>query len=107
EAMRGLARAVSGYPGRKNLIWLSGSFPIQIEPDPASPDEFRNMRSFQDQIRTTSSLLATSRVAIYPVDVRGLQSKGVDISVATAENQFMNDPAPASAQGVISTSASN
>ena len=27
EAMEGLARSVSGYPGRKNLIWLSGSFP--------------------------------------------------------------------------------
>ena len=26
-AMKGMARAVSGYPGRKNLIWLSGSFP--------------------------------------------------------------------------------
>ena len=35
EAMKGMARAVSGYPGRKNLIWLSGSFPVQIEPDPA------------------------------------------------------------------------
>jgi len=107
EAMRGLARAVSGYPGRKNLIWLSGSFPIQIEPDPASPDEFRNMRSFQDQIRTTSSLLATSRVAVYPVDVRGLQSKGIDISVATAENQPMSDVAPGAVHGVIATSPSS
>ena len=106
EAMRGLARAVSGYPGRKNLIWLSGSFPIQIEPDPASPDEFRNMRSFEDQIRTTSSLLATSRVAVYPVDVRGLQSKGIDISVATAENQPMSDVAPGAVHGVIATSPS-
>ncbi len=107
EAMQGLARAVSGYPGRKNLIWLSGSFPVQIEPDPASPDEFRNVADFQDAIRQTGSLLATSRVAVYPVDVRGLQMKGVDISVATAENQVMSDVAPGSAHGVISTSASN
>ena len=28
-AMKGIARAVSGYPGRKNLVWLSGSFPVQ------------------------------------------------------------------------------
>ncbi len=107
EAMKGIARAVSGYPGRKNLVWLSGSFPVQIEPDPASTDPFRNMRGFEDEIRATSSLLATSRVAVYPVDVRGLQSKGIDISAATAENQIMTEVTPGVAQGVVSTSPSN
>jgi VWFA-related protein len=106
-AMRGLAQAVSGYPGRKNLLWLSGSFPVQIEPDPASTDPFRNFRGFEDQIRTTDSLLATSRVAVYPVDVRGLQSLGIDISVATAENQMMNDVSPGVAHGVVAPSSSN
>jgi len=106
-AMRGIAQAVSGYPGRKNLIWLSGSFPVQIEPDPASTDPFRNFRGFEDQIRATDSLLATSRVAVYPVDVRGLQSKGIDISVATAENTTMNDVAPGVAHGVVAPSSSN
>ena len=107
EAMKGLARAVSGYPGRKNLVWLSGSFPVQIEPDPASTDPFRNVRGFEEQIRATSSLLATSRVAVYPVDVRGLQSKGIDISVATAENQIMTDVSPGVAQGVTAASPSS
>jgi VWFA-related protein len=93
-AMRGIARAVSGYPGRKNLVWLSGSFPINIEPDPASSDPFRNVRGFEAEIRDTSSLLATSRVAAYPVDVRGLQSKGIDIATSQAESQFMTDVAP-------------
>jgi VWFA-related protein len=107
EAMKGLARAVSGYPGRKNLVWLSGSFPVEIEPDPASTDPFRNMRGFENEVRSTSSLLATSRVAVYPVDVRGLQSKGIDISIATAETQVMNDAVPVTGQGVVSASSSN
>lgn len=106
-AMKGMARAVSGYPGRKNLIWLSGSFPVEIEPDPASSDPFRNVRSFEDDIRTTASLLATSRVAVYPVDVRGLQSKGIDISMAASETQFMNDPAPGTAPRAVASSASS
>ena len=106
-AMKGMARAVSGYPGRKNLIWLSGSFPVNIEPDPASDDPFRNVRSFEDEIQTTSSLLATSRVAVYPVDVRGLQGKGIDIAMAASETQFMNDPAPGTAPRVIASSASS
>jgi len=107
EAMRGLARAVSGYPGRKTLLWLSGSFPVQIEPDPASTDPFRNVRGFEDRIRASSTLLATSRVAVYPVDVRGLQSKGIDISVATAENQPMSDVLPGVARGVTAASPSS
>ena len=107
ESMKGIARAVSGYPGRKNLIWLSGSFPIQIEPDPLSTDEFRNVQGFESEIRSAATLLATSRVAVYPVDVRGLQGRGIDISVSTAESQTMNDVAPSTAQGVVATSASN
>jgi VWFA-related protein len=107
QAMKGLARAVSGYPGRKNLIWMSGSFPVQIEPDPAAFDPFRNMRGFADEIRSASSLLATSRVAVYPVDVRGLQSKGIDITVASAENQSMSDVLPATATNVVASSSSS
>jgi len=45
-------------------------------------------------------------VAVYPVDVRGLQSKGIDISVATAENQIMTNVAPEGAHGVVGTSPS-
>jgi VWFA-related protein len=106
-AMKGIARAVSGYPGRKNLIWLSGSFPINIEPDPGSSDPFRNVRGFEEEIRETSSLLATSRVAAYPVDVRGLQSKGIDIATSQAESQFMTDVAPNNSTGVIAPSTNN
>ncbi len=107
EAMRGLARAVSGYPGRKNMVWLSGSFPVQIEPDPASTDPFRNERGFEGQIRQTSSLLATSRVAVYPVDVRGLQSQGFDITSAASQTQVMTNAAPEGVHGVVGTSPSS
>jgi VWFA-related protein len=106
-AMKGIARAVSGYPGRKNLIWLSGSFPINIEPDIASSDPFRNVRGFEEEIRGTSSLLATSRVAAYPVDVRGLQSKGIDIATAQSELQFMNDVVPNGSNRMNAASTNN
>src|SRR5438552_3241290 len=33
EALRAIARHVAGYPGRKNLLWISSSFPISINPD--------------------------------------------------------------------------
>src|ERR1700674_761390 len=33
NAMSSLAKALAGYPGRKNLIWLSEGFPINLFPD--------------------------------------------------------------------------
>ena len=85
-AMKGMARAVSGYPGRKNLIWLSTSFPVQLMADPkAETQPWRNSVSYQNALASASTLLAKSRIAVYPVDVRGLQGRGVDISNSAAE----------------------
>ena len=71
-AMQQLARYLSGIPGRKNVIWLSGSFPIALDPDDALQDPFEAMRNYSDQIRDTANLLSAARVAVYPVDARGL-----------------------------------
>ena len=75
QAMRELARYLSGIPGRKNVIWFSASFPIAIVPDPnAAPlfDPFSVMREYQDEVRETSAVLGGARVAVYPIDARGL-----------------------------------
>ena len=86
-AFEALSRSVSGYPGRKNLIWLSTSFPVQIEPDTKSISQpWRNATSFRTELAAAGSLLAKSRIAVYPVDVRGLQGRGVDISTSATES---------------------
>ena len=74
DALEAMARAVSGYPGRKNLMWLSGSFPIRVEPDPNSDPgaQFRNVRDYHERIAKADALLTESRVAVYTIDVRGL-----------------------------------
>lgn len=85
-ALESLSRAMSGYPGRKNLIWLSTSFPVQLMADPKSETQpWRNSVSYQNALASASTLLAKSRIAVYPVDVRGLQGRGVDISNSAAE----------------------
>lgn len=88
DAMNGLARAVSGYPGRKNLIWLSGSFPLNLDPDITAMEgnQFRNQQSYFELVRGTGALLTESRVAVYPIDIRGLQGRGMDISVSNPES---------------------
>jgi VWFA-related protein len=74
DAMKDLARYLNAIPGRKNLIWFSGSFPLAIDPDAAQSSSFTAMRSYTDDLRETASLLAAARVAVYPVDARGLMS---------------------------------
>jgi VWFA-related protein len=72
QALQRLARYLSDVPGRKNVIWFSGSFPTGILPNPDLVDPFGGMRDFQEEIRKTSDLLAASQVAIYPIAAEGL-----------------------------------
>jgi VWFA-related protein len=72
DALQQLARYLRGVPGRKNLIWFSGSFPLNIDPDATLQSPFEAMRNYAEDIRETSSMLSASRVAVYPVDARGL-----------------------------------
>jgi len=74
DALQQLARYLSGIPGRKNVIWFSGSFPAGIVPDSDLPDPFSGARNFQDEIRKTTDLLTTAHVALYPVAAEGLAS---------------------------------
>jgi VWFA-related protein len=72
DAMKQLARYLSVIPGRKNLIWFSGSFPLAIDPGATLQDEFSVMRNYSDELRQTDDMLSSARVAVYPVDARGL-----------------------------------
>jgi VWFA-related protein len=72
DALQQLARYLNAVPGRKNLIWFSGSFPIALSPDSTTTSPFRNMLNFSDDVRETSEMLSAARVAVYPVDAEGL-----------------------------------
>jgi VWFA-related protein len=74
EAMQQLARYLSAVPGRKNLIWFSGAFPINILPDASLQDSLSPMREYSEDLRETSRMLTVARVAVYPVDARGLMT---------------------------------
>jgi VWFA-related protein len=88
DALQQLARYLSAVPGRKNLIWLSGSFPIALYPtNPAGPNSSPKRT---DSVRVTCDLLSAARVAVYPVDASGLmpaplpETASEDYSVANS-----------------------
>jgi VWFA-related protein len=106
QAFSALARSVAGYAGRKNLIWLSGSFPIRIAPDPSDRDRFRTGREYLSNVSKTVALLTESRVALYPVDIRGMQGRGVDLSLTSSEGDaFVGANGASGASSVDRTSA--
>lgn len=82
-----LAAFLGSFPGRKNVIWMSGAFPLALFGQ-------TSMR-FEDSIAKTVNLLAAARIAIYPVDVRGTTVP----QSYTAENTL--DPVAASAPGLL------
>ena len=87
NALNQMARYLAGLPGRKNLIWFSGSFPISILPDANILNPFAITADSSDKFRQTTALLAKSQVAVYPIDARGLADPSV-YSVETSGVQY-------------------
>jgi len=76
EALVEISSFLSGMPGRKNLIWLSGSFPAGVLPDPdlGDRDSLNITRTYSEVIQRATNALNQSHTAVYPVDVRGIQT---------------------------------
>jgi VWFA-related protein len=98
EAFEAISRHVAGVPGRKNLVWLSGSFPAivgqtvglsslndlqkesmrQTNSNPNSIEQGASMpfgndaRSFSLDVQRALRVMNDVGIAVYPVDARGL-----------------------------------
>jgi VWFA-related protein len=77
QALQDLAHYLAGIPGRKNVAWFSGAFPVAIFPDSTLPDEFGAQRNNQEEIQKTDALLASAQVSIYPIAAEGVANDSV------------------------------
>lgn len=75
DAFAQLSRYLSGIPGRKNVIWLSGSFPINIFPNPGLIEQTGVMRNYTADIKKATNLLAEAHIAVYPVSLKGANTQ--------------------------------
>src|SRR5262249_36426476 len=90
-ALASLARMLAGYPGRKNLIWVTEAVPITVFGEYGSNEQHENdsvrrsgntgptgasnaraFRSYSDALAQVANLFADAQVAVYPIDARGL-----------------------------------
>jgi VWFA-related protein len=79
DAMQQVAQALAGFPGRKSLIWASGGFPFSVSDNtmqlaPAGRDSLTDVLPLYEH---TWQLLNNAQIALYPVDVKGLQVVGL------------------------------
>ena len=94
-AFRIIARAMAGMPGRKNLVWVSGSFPLTLMKQivhygdtPSDPNYKSVEKQYEDVIRQASSFLTDAQVSIYGVDARGLVGSSVNDASAPGTNNL-------------------
>jgi VWFA-related protein len=71
-AMEAIGNHLMRLPGRKNLVWISGSFPFTLGLDGDPKDISRDKRNFSVEAERASRALSNANVSIYPVDARGL-----------------------------------
>ena len=82
DALQAIAHYVSAVPGRKNLIWFVGSFPLCLPGITSS----KVGCPYEDQIKRTFDALAAARVSVYPIDTGGVSAPNSDIGGAGQDN---------------------
>jgi VWFA-related protein len=72
EALNYMARYLAGVPGRKNLIWFAGSFPVSVFPIAKEKQRISQLREYSAAVKETADLLTVSKVAVYPICAEGV-----------------------------------
>lgn len=65
-----IAWSLSGTPGRKSLVWVTGSFPFYLDSYSSVPGD-NGLRALYER---TMQAFNDAQISVYPVDARGLLS---------------------------------
>jgi VWFA-related protein len=68
RAFLSIAWSLSGVPGRKSMVWVTGSFPFNLDSPTSVPGD-NGLRALYER---TLKALNEAQVSVYPVDARGL-----------------------------------
>jgi VWFA-related protein len=85
QGMQQVAQSLTGFAGRKSVIWAGGGFPFSVSDTtmqlaPAGRDSITDVLPLYE--RTWQSL-NDAQIALYPVDVKGLESNMPGASIRT------------------------
>jgi VWFA-related protein len=114
DAFESIARHLSGFSGRKNLIWMTAGFPFipdQLTETPTGGAQAQiqeTPQDFRDQLHRASKALNEANVALYPVDIQQLRGGYPEVMLRLADatggkvSQHTND-----LQGAVRTAAAD
>ena len=101
-AMKLLSRRMAGYPGRKNLIWVSAGFPIEITSQvvqmstdsdalaqnavSAAP-QIRVEKNYESDVHQLAAELTDAQLSVYSVDARGLIGSAASDATTQGTNE--------------------
>jgi hypothetical protein len=89
SALEAVANYVKNAPGRKDLIWVTGGFPLSIglpggSQTPSSGARSADVRDFGQEFAHAVQALNSADVSVYPIDARGLTpSPNAYVNIAT------------------------
>lgn len=89
-ALIAIAHHLNGLQGRKNLVWVSASFPLTLGQDRFDLNWLNDTgENFKGEIARAAQALTDANVAVYPVDARGILGSGL-----TAAADYADAPPP-------------
>lgn len=76
DALQQVALSLSGFPGRKSLVWASSGYPfasiVKQTDSSGIRYDYSHIGEALDMDAYTTHLLSASNIAMYPVDARGM-----------------------------------
>lgn len=90
EALSDIARYLAAVPGRKNLIWFSGDFPIEVFPKFDQRAHYADNAILLSEVQKAADRLTAARVAVYPIFANGM----MDDDIVSAANLSPASGAP-------------
>lgn len=75
-ALEDIAQHLRGLPGRKKLLWISGSFPVGV-----LEVNSRHYDDFSAEVARSVHALNNANVAVYAIDPRGLVASGTNPAI--------------------------
>lgn len=100
-AVEWISSHLAPVPGRKNLMWVSGGFPLTLGYDPRRPGDtsFREQDVFTVEVARATRAINRANIAVYPIDARGLfadpmdegELRGNDANFLSGRSTLAND----------------